>query len=115
MDEGKTNPPFRAQDVPVDTDVTVTFTKGVNPLTNEDFVLERLIDGERVAGTIEMLADETARFRPSTPLDPETDYRITVFATVTALDGAPFDQVPETPDVLDNYSSVFTTGAPPCL
>ncbi|RME56319.1 MAG: hypothetical protein D6795_01700, partial [Deltaproteobacteria bacterium] len=113
VDPERTRPSFNETDVPIETDITVVFTKGVEPLSGEDFVVTTT-EGTPVAGRITQPNATTARFTPDAPLAPETGYRFTIATSVVATDGAPFDQVPETPEILDPFMSVFTTGLPPC-
>ncbi|GAB5537356.1 MAG: hypothetical protein Rubg2KO_36050 [Rubricoccaceae bacterium] len=96
-------PAFRITD-----DLTVTFSRPMDPATTAPAVSLELASGGAVSGTA-TVQGTTLRFNPDATLDPLTSHTLTIAGTATALAGDALDGDGDGTGG-DGVSIVFTTG-----
>ena len=97
-----TSPPFNARfnvptNIPLNANVTVTFSEPMNPLTitsnslQVSFVSDASQQGVAVSGSLTMSPDlRTVTFAPTRPLAPSSTYTVTLGSSITDLAGNVF-------------------------
>jgi len=97
------DPAFRITD-----DLTVTFSRPMDPATTAPAVSLELASGGAVSGTA-TVQGTTLKFNPDATLDPLTSHTLTIAGTATALAGDAFDGNGDGTGG-DGVSLTFTTG-----
>ncbi len=98
----RTSPPKGKVDVPLNSVIIVVFSQPMDPVTIRPDVIQVLLNGEPVPGTVSLQANGwEARLVSAAPLAPNTDYDLVVSTQAADLGGDGLAQQVEVP---------FTTG-----
>jgi hypothetical protein len=101
-------PPDNARDVPVDTPISISFSRSIVP--TDTVALPTSLSALRfeppLEGTAIWMSPSTALFRPAQPLRPGTQYRATLDAAFVDQSGAPLGEP---------YTWSFATASPQLL
>ncbi len=83
------SPADTAEDVNLNTKVRVIFNEAIDPdtMTSENFRLTKEVGGNVVQGTLKYIIPTTIEFTPSTNLDVNTDYLLTLNSNLADLAG----------------------------
>jgi hypothetical protein len=74
-------------DVPVDSDIIVTFSKRMEASTIDTSTFSLTQNGSPVSGTVMTLSARSARFRPDSDLTAGTSYEVTLTTDITDREG----------------------------
>jgi hypothetical protein len=98
----RTDPPPRRPDVPLNATLLVVFSEPLDPASVSTATVRLLLNGSPVPGSVALVDELRLRavFTPDAPLQPGTDYVLSISQGILDLDG---DAMP------DSYSAAFTT------